>query len=204
MHSEVQMEVKLTIRDIYEFQKSFLFRRLTFKQCLSLYGLFAVFVGVQIYMDGFAKAATYKHLLLLAMPALVVGVLMFFVYKTSKDMIKTGKLFEKPTRYQINQTGVDYLSDNSSGHYGWNDFYKVKETDHSFLFYVSKQQALIMPKIFIATETLDDLRSLCRESSVGLDTHKPWKLFAVGAVLMSLSILVMLLSAIALPAVSIH
>ena len=41
--NEILIEIKLTVRDIYEFQKSFLFRRLTFKQCLVLYGLFAVF-----------------------------------------------------------------------------------------------------------------------------------------------------------------
>lgn len=202
--NEILIEVKLTVRDIYEFQKSFLFRRLTFKQCLVLYGLFAIFVAIQIVTDGLSSAATYKHLLLLFMPVLVVGILMFFVYKTSMDMIRTGKLFEKPTTYKISSTGIAYSSDSGNGQYNWADFYKLKETDHSFLFYVSKQQALIMPKADMNGDTLEGLRNLCQTTSLGLDTHKPWKLFAVGAVLMSLSIVVMLISTMALPGVSIH
>ena len=67
-----------------------------------------------------------------------------------------------------------------------------------------KQQALIMPKDGMDGDTVEGLRTLCQATSLGLDVHKPWKLFAVGAALMSLSILVMLFGALVLPAVNMH
>lgn len=189
----VRVEVKLNEQDIYEFQKSFLFRRLTLRQCVAIYGLFAIFVVLQIVIDGVYSPSTSKHLLMLAMPVVVVGILVFFVKKTAKDMIKTGKLFEKATTYELTKDFIGYSAETGSGSFRWSDLYKLKETNHCFLMYTSKQQALILPKRYMdETGVQEAVRTLCEESPTGLEVHNPWKLFAIGAFIMSASILVMI------------
>lgn len=187
------IEVKLIESDIYEFEKTFLFRRLTFKQFVILYSLFAVYVVLQIFTDGIISESTSKNLMLLFMPIVVVGILMLFIKKTSKDMIKAGMLNEKSTIYEFTKDFIGYSSVNGEGKYLWSEFYKIKETEHCFLFYISKQQALILPKRYFDTSnTMPLLRQLSEESQVGIDSHEPWKLFAVSMFILSAAIVAML------------
>jgi hypothetical protein len=189
---KINLEVILSEKDIYEFQKSYLFKRVTLRQCLVLYTLFVLFVLLQITLDIRENPNVMKNIILILMPAVIVGGLMLFVKKAAKDMIKTNKLINLPNFYEIDDIGFNFQSENSNGNYKWEDLYKIKEVDSNFFLFISKHQAFIIPKrSFKNEEEIQKFRTKCMNSTVKLDDTKPWKYFTAGATLMGLSLAAM-------------
>jgi hypothetical protein len=98
-------------------------------------------------VDNIQKGANPAgSIFLLMVPIVILLVLPRALRKAARNAITSNKLLQKTQNYNLTEDGFAITSENGNGFVRWCEFYKANETKENFLFYISKQQAYLIPK----------------------------------------------------------
>ncbi len=75
-----------------------------------------------------------------------------------KGFVVSG-LSERKITYVFEDKGLKIITENTSNDLKYKNFLKVKETNHSFLLYVNKESAFILPKRIIEESDITELKA---------------------------------------------
>ena len=79
--------------------------------------------------------------------------------------MKSNKLYKYEQTFRFDDDGIFNKSEVGEGKIKWNDLYKVAETKKTFLLYISRYQAFIIPKKEIKEDNeIHNLKVLLRKS----------------------------------------
>ncbi len=143
----IKIEVQMTVKIMYQF--------LVYHNYTSIDGIFGVFLGIMFAYIGVSSIGQAELLLVglffvFAMYK-IVGT-PFAIYRKAKSTVEKTEVFRYPTTYELTETGI--LVDQRNGadeletvEVLWENVMKVTTTTGLVLIYVTKLQALILPKV---------------------------------------------------------
>ena len=132
--------------------------------------LIAVCVGTTAFLE--IKNGEYDLLSFIITFALsaIISLIMSFLYALyllwfGKRLMKSNKLYKYEQTFRFDDDGIFNKSEVGEGKIKWNDLYKVAETKKTFLLYISRYQAFIIPKKEIKEDNeIHNLKVLLRKS----------------------------------------
>jgi len=142
----INVEVKLTEKDIYDFQKSVLAKRFSPISIIVFFIFFMIVVAGLSFEKVAAGGNPIGTIALILVPVIFIFLILMLLKKNSKTALKTNKLLQKTHRYQIDNEGIGATSESGQRYIKWEELYEAIETKESFLFFISKEQAYIVPK----------------------------------------------------------
>lgn len=140
------VEVTLTEKDIYNYQKVFLLSK------ISIFDLVAVYIIILLYSVGSVVKNASNGInvlfpaILLIIPIVLVIMMPFALKKGAKNALATNKILQKPQRYEISPEGFSVSSDSGLSFIKWDELYKASELKESMVLFISEQQAHVIPK----------------------------------------------------------
>ncbi|OBZ08424.1 hypothetical protein A8L34_24265 [Bacillus sp. FJAT-27264] len=150
MAQEITVDTELNSGDVQEFNLWFSLNSRIIVTSFSVVAYFAIMLAI-------TKNYSTSSLSILAATAVGLAIILWFITRSSLTK-KSKKAFESdnqsklPQSYVISDEGIRHQSDSSSGHVKWEEIYKIGETATLFAFFVSANQALILPKRFFQSE----------------------------------------------------
>lgn len=143
----IKVEVQMTVKIMYQF--------LVYHNYTSLNGIFGVFLGIMFAYIGVSSIGEAELLLVglffvFAMYK-IVGT-PFTIYSRAKSTVEKSEAFRHPTVYELTETGILVGQMNGTDEIEtvevpWKNVMKVTTTTGLVLVYVTKLQALILPKV---------------------------------------------------------
>ena len=144
--SKITVEVSVNQEDIYNFQKAVLFKNISpgFFIIISIIFLLIAAAAI-IEKPPFGRNPAFAIILILISAFFLIGIPSAFK-RGAANAFKTNKLLQKTQKYEIGDAGIEVSSESGQGFVKWDEIYKATETKDSFLFFISKQQAYVIPK----------------------------------------------------------
>jgi hypothetical protein len=149
---EIVLSVKLEERDYEKFNHFFSKKKLIISIIIYLL-LFTLCFIYFLSNNGF-DLETFKISLFIFVPICFLYIILtifankFYVKVKSKNVFKSNTFINRETFYTINIEGISSSSDYGNMKIKWGDLYKVLEDENSLYLFISKIQALIIPKRF--------------------------------------------------------
>ncbi|QUH30197.1 YcxB family protein [Vallitalea guaymasensis] len=139
-NTEIELSIKIGDKDMFYFMLGHVYSKLSSKITL----LFSV-VCLILFPISFLWKDTFMTLVLLfgALTYLVISPLM--LYLQSKKQVATNPVFKEPILYKINDEGFYVSQAGEWIEFLWENLYKVVQRKYNILFYISKDQAFIIP-----------------------------------------------------------
>ncbi|NUU62932.1 YcxB family protein [Paenibacillus agri] len=150
MSQEIKVDTELSSGDVQEFNLWFSLNSRIIVTSFSVVAYFAIMLAI-------TKNYSTSSLSILAVTAVGLAIILWFITRSSLTK-KSKRAFESdnqsklPQSYVISDEGIRHQSDSGSGHVKWEEIYKIGETASLFAFFVSANQALILPKRFFQSE----------------------------------------------------
>ncbi len=94
--------------------------------------------------------------------------------RSVRRLFETNKVMQQTQSFHIGAEGVEIITKVGNEFFGWSDFYKTLETDNSFLFFISDQQAYIAPKRSFEESQFEQVRNYMKNSPVAPKKKVPW------------------------------
>lgn len=150
MGNEIKVETVLKSEDVQEFNLWF---SLNSRIILNAFSVVAYFVILLLITKDYSTSS----ISILAVTAIILAVVLWYMTKSSlvkksKKAFATDSLIQQPQSYTITDEGISYQSEAGSGQVKWEEIHKIGETMNLFVFFVSTQRALIIPKRFFQSE----------------------------------------------------
>jgi hypothetical protein len=143
---KIGVEVKITEEDIISFNKSVFYGKITPSSFIVVSLLLFFMITVQIILQPpFGKMPVFTGVLLLVLLNFLV-IVPLVLKRTAVNNFKTNKLLQKTYQYQIGTEGMEICSETGNAFIKWEELYKAMETKDAFCFFISNQQAHIIPK----------------------------------------------------------
>lgn len=155
----------LTFKDYRRFRFSMFFRSIPGILLSIVLGYFLIIflIGVPFITYESIQTGDYSFiitaLVTLPMPLLLFASPFYLVYLKSKRHYESNKLLQKEYHYTFDLTGLSTSRESGCSHINWSDIFKIVETKHSFAFFTSREQAIIIPKSRLHDEEIS-LRSI--------------------------------------------
>jgi len=165
---QVTVNVEITTDD---------YRRILFwyhKKRLIIISIWLVIIGIPVILAflvlPFSKSsqniftANYFPLIIpVLLPALILGLLLFSIWKQSKNIVKT----TEPTKFIFTKNGLEAISKSTTVQSLWSSFQKIQETKTDFILFPQKNIFYPIPKRFFQNEMqINELRQFIRNSSI--------------------------------------
>ena len=158
----IKFNIQLEEKDSLDFAKLHLFQ----SQKLFVY-FFVVFTAIFIIV-GITKIIAgnveYTNYLMMIVAPIMFAVFYSSMMRTSRNNFKSKEIGKIIMEYSFDDEGIDQKSDDYENHVMWQDIFKAIESRTLVVLYVSKRQAMTIPKDKIPPETLDSLKNLIRKS----------------------------------------
>lgn len=138
--NNIELNIKINDKDMFYFMLGHVYSKLSSKITL----IFSI-ICLVLFPISFLWNDTFMTLVLLfgALTYLVISPLMLFLQ--SKKQIATNPVFKEPILYKINDEGFYVSQAGEWIEFLWENLYKVVERKYNILFYISKDQAFIIP-----------------------------------------------------------
>lgn len=144
--SEIKVEVNIQEEDIYRFQKRVFYQRISPLTIIAI-NIVVTLIAIFSLVDRLSKGLIPSgSIALLLVPIYFIIILPISFKRASRNTLNTNKLLQKTQTYVVNEEGVSITSETGNAFIKWTDFYKTLESKESFLIFISKQQAYIIPK----------------------------------------------------------
>jgi len=146
---KIVFDVKLNEDDVVEFQKAHYSRLVKPGLRYSLIAIIAVLFVINVILDiqsGYYYSLTGALLGIILIVLLVTPVAFRF---SAKKSLKTNKMLMATHTYTLTEDEISSFSENNSMNIKWNDLYDFRESKNHFLFYISNNQAFLIPKRFL-------------------------------------------------------
>lgn len=185
---QVEIKVKLNENDIVEFQKAHYSKSVKPGLRYTLIAIIAVLFVINLIID---IQNGYYYSLTGALLGIILIVLLstpLAFHLSAKKSLKTNKMLMATHTYTLNEESISSVSETSSMNSKWSDMYDFRESRNHFLFYISNNQAFLIPKrLFNNNEELSFVRK-CTEK-----IQKPQKSFNLFKVTMMVSMGIVIL-----------
>jgi hypothetical protein len=162
----IKLEINLTPEDLYTFQKSIITRALTpSSKAILIIAMIIFSLGI-LLSEAYLATKLIRLALLFTIPALLAFLILGAVKRSSVNAFKENKLVLQTQRVTLTQEGIEVQSDSGYSNLQWEQLYRVTEIKESFLFFISKQQAFVIPKRYIVpyVEQYDLIRSFMMQA----------------------------------------
>lgn len=153
-NKEIKLSIKINDKDMFLFMLGHVYGKLSSKITL----VFSI-ICLALFPISFSWNDMFMTVVLLfgALVYLVFSPLMLFLQ--SKKQIATNPVFKDAISYKINNEGFYVSQSGEWVEFKWENLFKVIQTRHNFLFYISKDQAFIIPVRFIEdNENIKDIQ----------------------------------------------
>ncbi|MNP26475.1 hypothetical protein D3C76_1193330 [compost metagenome] len=146
MENVIKVDTVLKSEDVQEFNLWF---SLNSRIILNSFSVVAYFMILLLITKDYST----QSISILAVTAIILAAVLWYMTKASlikksKKAFKTDNLIQQPQNYTISDEGISYLSEAGTGQVKWEEIHKIGETTNLFVFFVSTQRALIIPKRF--------------------------------------------------------
>lgn len=195
METEViKKEINLMPEDLYRFQKHIITSQ--FKPAI----IIACTLGFVMMFLMIATSETdliekiIKLVLLLIVPVTFIALLFRSMKRSSQRVFGENKLVGQTQRYGLSGEGMQVESEKGYANLKWTDLYKTEESKDLFLFFISKQQAHIMPKKYFDLEGAEAelLRRFMAQAPAGKRSKNPILYILVGLLIYAALFMVIL------------
>lgn len=176
---KITAEVNLTQEDIYSFQKAVLYKKISPGFFIATSIIFLVIAVVTIIEKPPLGSSPLLTILLILFSLLFLVFLPSALKRGAANAFKTNKLLQKTQKYDIGDDGIEVSSESGQGFVKWDEIYKATETKDSFLFFISKQQAYVIPKRCL-NENIQDIELLRKYMKDAAPTTKEDKFPGLG------------------------
>jgi hypothetical protein len=150
MGNEIKVDTVIKSEDVQEFNLWF---SLNSRIILNSFSVVVYFVIMLLITKDYSTT----RISIIGASAVILAVVLWYstkssLVKKSKKAFVTDNLIQEPQRYSISDEGIQYSSESGDGQIKWEDIYKIGETNNLFVFFVSSNRALIIPKRFFQSE----------------------------------------------------
>lgn len=150
MEDVIKVNTTLKSEDVQEFNLWF---SLNSRIILNAFSVVAYFVILLLITKDYSTSS----LSILAVTAVILAVVLWYItrsslIKKSKKAFATDSLSQQPQSYSISDDGIQHDSESGSGQVKWEEIHKIGETMSLFVFFVSSNRALIIPKRFFQSQ----------------------------------------------------
>ena len=148
----------LTLKDYLSFRFYMYLRSVSgILSAIVLINFSAIFIiGIPIIVFESIQRGDYSllgvMLLIVPMSLVFFGLPFFLVYSPAKKHFESNKLLHREYNYVISKTGLNISRESSNSLINWSDVYKIIETKHTFAFFTSREQAIIIPRRYLLSE----------------------------------------------------
>jgi predicted membrane protein len=157
--TELSFAVLVTKKDYLELWKAAPVRFLSW--VLFLIAALCLYWASLVFMNYGYTEETYSTIIMYCAVSLFALFGGFVVPRLRTRLAFRGPIFREPRNYSVAEQGIRCESPLFTGLYRWAAFTSVKETKHSFAFFLSPAVALLVPKHCLQTkEDVDLLRGL--------------------------------------------
>ena len=192
---EVKVNMDYTEADIINFNKDFFFMNIP---KLALYLILSIYFLIVFFYAILENNAT-EYMTIFKLVAIPVGIVFLFVmiFKISaKRSLKTNKLLQKTQNYIIREEGLAFSNEDMQGNIKWSDFHNTIETKSAFSFFISMQQAYIIPKRYINAEDIQFIREVSKNIPIpkSKKKRKIVKYMLLGHIILFLLVLLVIIA----------
>lgn len=150
MENEIKVDTVLKSEDVREFNLWF---SLNSRIILNSFSVVAYFVILLLITKNYSTT----NISVLAGTAVILAAVLWYMTKSSlvkksKKAFATDSLAQQPQSYSISDEGIKYVSEAGTGQVKWEEIHKIGETMSLFVFFVSSNRALIIPKRYFQSE----------------------------------------------------
>jgi hypothetical protein len=165
-NNSVSVKVSLQIKDLYVFKLIESYTNTTYQ----FFGAICVLSLITLPFTGWSMSFgnnTESSILLvlfwrLILPLIYLSAPLYAYFNLRKQFMNIRKLREE-SEYYISNFGVDLESSSSSSKWRWDEFIKSTETKWYFAMFITKNEALLIPKrCFMNDEQIDVLKRLLK------------------------------------------
>lgn len=149
------IEIRLSINVDYNDYKRFVLYHGRKTIIIEILFIIAAYVGTLVYLilsDDELLDLSLFLLIMIPLGIITIAVVIFVLRQIAlyriKRIYKSDKLFQKLQNYTINDTGIKMESESGNGTMKWDEVFRVDESKDSFLIYLSRIKALMLPKKF--------------------------------------------------------
>lgn len=157
---EIRLEVVLGAGDFQEFNVWFSRSSRLLLSVVSFVLLFAVLYAV-------SNDRSAGRLALIAGGSALITVILWYttrsgILRKSKSAFQSDPVARQVQTYRLTEEGIEHRSEGGEGNVQWAEIQKIAESPNLFLFFISSNQALILPKRAFGAEEAR-FRQLVRE-----------------------------------------
>ncbi|ASA24678.1 YcxB family protein [Paenibacillus donghaensis] len=150
MDNQINVETALKSTDSQEFNLWFSLNSRIILTAFTVAAYFAVML--LITKDYSTQSLTILTATSVALAPVLWWINRSSIVKKSKKAFESDALAQQPQSYTITEEGIHYESEAGSGQVKWEEIFKIGETVNLFVFFVSSNRALIIPKRFFNSE----------------------------------------------------
>lgn len=152
--NELKISVKLEAEDLEKYAR-FLYKRRLVSSSIAFFLASVVVTFYLIPSSNEDFSLQLKLIVIIIEATFSVG--WYFVNRKimdirNKKVFETNKLLQKVHKYVLNSDGIYSEAESINGIVKWTDLFKINEDISSFYLFVSKIQAIIIPKRFLGDE----------------------------------------------------
>jgi hypothetical protein len=159
---EIKLKVNLTVRELYNFMLNHTYNNFSgyIGLLLSLSAVYA------LYSTWNTNIITNTYRIVLLITALLFTVIQpIILYLKSKKQIRISEQINKPLDYLFDESKILVSQGDDSIEYSYHEILKVKNSKLSIFIYVSKFNAIILPKTEFAQGDLKKLKELINKKA---------------------------------------
>lgn len=152
-------EIKLSIILEYNDYKKFVLFHSRKAIIIEMLFIVAVYVGTLVFLtlsDDEVLDLSLFLLIVIPLGVIMIPIIIFAIRQISlfkiKRIYRSDKLVQKMQNYTINNTGIKIESESITGILKWDEVFRVDESKYSFLIYLSRIKALMLPKKFFESD----------------------------------------------------
>lgn len=138
---EITFDVKMTAADMYNF--------LLYHSYRNFQGVFGTFLGAAILILAiitYGDVTIGQTALYLAFAVIFLVYTPLTLYMRAKGQVDKNPAFKKPITYVLSAEGIATVQDDQKAQAKWQDIFKVRSTKKNLLLYLSKVNAVVLPK----------------------------------------------------------
>ncbi|HEY9575320.1 MAG TPA: YcxB family protein [Lachnospiraceae bacterium] len=132
-------------------KKEYIFDLLLYHMYSKFSGFLINMLGLSVIIMGGYRLKSGNFSLMQALLFVAVGILVI-IYNPLMLKIRAGKMiklkkYQKEISYHFSEQGIVEVIEDKENFYGWKDIKKAMTTPKNVVFYISEQEALIVPKV---------------------------------------------------------
>ena len=163
--NELQASGTITSKEFVNYNL-FHTRKFRFRYFWLLFLLFFLLILLDFPFD-FTDSILTTVVVGLIVALFVSWLVRLLIQRRATNEYKSDNLIQQEINFTVNELGITQeIKDRSKGFFDWESIIKGYEFEKTFILYVSKNKAILLPKRFVkSTEDLEQLKKMVRQKT---------------------------------------